>query len=217
MTVKLRAMKHFLDFTCSCGYLTNVSKIKKHLKYEAIVEVCGNNPLIRVEPTCCNLSSGDVETLVFITRPQLPSDVVYEKAKVLKVQELIEKKREEYLLKREKEKVAKLAKQMKKKDKKRKKGKGGKEKSDKGKKEKKGGKGKKGKKGKGKKSEKSDKSNEEVKEIEKVLPEFTVDDSEITINYSDLYPAEMAVWKSMDPYFIYGTFTCTLTYNSHEM
>lgn len=91
--------------------------------------------------------------------------------------------------------------------------------------------GKKDKKGKNKKDKKKTKSSKSTstkltdsewsdvpeKEEEKPPPEIIVRDSEVNLTYLDYYPAEMCVWRSMEPYEITGNYTCTIRYQSEDL
>lgn len=48
------------------------------------------------------------------------------------------------------------------------------------------------------------------------IPEIIVKDSEIHITCFDLYPAEMCVWRAMEPYDITANCMCILEYESEE-
>ncbi|KAL1502831.1 hypothetical protein ABEB36_007918 [Hypothenemus hampei] len=48
-------------------------------------------------------------------------------------------------------------------------------------------------------------------------PTIAVKEDELTLNYLDLYPAEMVYWRSMEPYYIKATFVCLVEYETQKM
>lgn len=79
---------------------------------------------------------------------------------------------------------------------------------------------KKGKKG-NKRSDNESKIESEQKpseeEKEEPLPEIVVSQSEIHINYFDLYPAEMVIWKDFEPKYIEANFIVEVSYLGKNM
>lgn len=74
------------------------------------------------------------------------------------------------------------------------------------------------KKNKKKKSDKSQSStnDENIQETtpEIPTPEIIVTDDEVHVSYFDFYPAEMCVWRNIEPYYITANFTCSINYEN---
>lgn len=213
MKIHLKALNHFLDWDCVCNYLENTSECPKKINYQVHFEIFGDSKEIFVEPSCGVLRNGERVAITVVAKPEVPSEVVEDRARLIKTQKMYEAKRMELILKREKEFAAKMAKLL---AKQMEKEKGGK----KGGKDKKGGKEKKGEKG-GKDTKKGksevDVQKEEIKIEMPPLPEIVIDENSVVVDYLELYPSELVVWREVVPYFIEANFTCNLTYFDKDM
>nr|CAI5830131.1 unnamed protein product [Callosobruchus analis] len=180
------------------------SKIKqsKLPAYEAFFRITGDNADIKAEPSCGVLKNGERKKVILIAKPTILEEVIMTTARMIRYNEIYERKKQEY----EEQKLKKGGKKDKKKGKK---DKGG---SKKDKKSKKGS--PKTEKSKDKKSHK--KYNSEASESNPE-PEIIVKDEEIVIDYLDIFPAEMFYWRSVEPYEISSKLMCTINYRSEEM
>lgn len=193
MTIELRALWNPFDLQCDCGYLKKkYPELFAPIDYEAEFEIVGTGSQFTIEPTCGLIKSGERLKLTVIARPQTPADIVEDQAKAIKIEEirrkLIEGQMEEKAAKKKKKKEEKKEKKVKEKKKKD---------------------GKKGKKGKVVEKE-VEKEEEEDTEVE-------VPENMVVLSYLDYFPAEMCVWRSLEPYSIESDFICTVRYHNRDM
>lgn len=186
MTVELCAMYNPFDLHCDCGYLKKKNpELFLPIDYEANFEIAGSSKEFTIEPTCGIIKSGERKKLTVIAQPEVPTDIIQDQAKAIKIEEIRRKLIEKRLEK--KTTSVKKTKQKKKEKKKRK----------------------------GKVVEKKD----EEKEDEKwnSLDEVPVPENLVVLNYVDYHPAEMYVWRSLEPYSIESSFVCTVHYRNQDM
>nr|XP_022911282.1 uncharacterized protein LOC111422307 [Onthophagus taurus] len=169
---------------------------------------CDNN-LIQVEPRCGEIKPNETKQINLIAKPEIPQNIIEDKAKEIRKDEIMKSKIDEIIEKRKREKAAKEAAAKAKAEKESKKGskKGSKKDSKKS--------AKKGKKGKAEETDVKEKK-PPPEEIEEPLPEITVDESEIILTPFDFYPTEMILWRDFSPYVIHTTFTIKVTYSESQ-
>lgn len=190
ITIEFRALTNPFNLHCKCGYLKKENpELFAKIDYQADFEIVGIGSQFSVEPSCGTVKSGEIIKITVIARPEIPADIVEDQAKAMKIEESRKILIEQTLKAKSTANKAKV------------KGKKGKVK--KGKKEE-------GKKNKDKKTKKSSDHEEFSTEID--LPEDL-----IQLNYLDFFPAEMCVWRSLEPYSIESDFICTVNYRNCDM
>ncbi|GJQ85921.1 hypothetical protein Trydic_g21772 [Trypoxylus dichotomus] len=182
----------------------NTSNHHDDVDTEAHFKISGDNPQITMEPICGDIKSGKSSIdLYLIARPCVPDDVIEEKARYLKRLQIIEEKRKQILQKMEEEKQARLLQEKLEFERKQKLVQK--------------------KKNKDKKGKKTDETHEALEndpeptisirtEEDEPLPKITVKPAEVRINFFDLYPAEMVLWRDFEPKTIEANFTVQITY-----
>lgn len=188
MTLELRALANPFELQCDCGYLKQkYSELFVPIDYEADFEIVNTGSQFEIEPTYGVIKSGERKKLTVIARPEIPPDIIEDQAKAMKVEEMRKKLLE-----------ARLEAMMNAKQKKK-----GKEKKEE----------KKEKKGKKKKKEKK----VVVEKVVQESGEVEVADNLVVLNYTDYFPAEMCIWRSLEAYSIESGFVCTVRYHNRDM
>lgn len=141
LTIELQPYSQ-ISKACACGYLQKYQEPKIR-DFTARFQIFGRDPQFSIEPTCGVLNLDEVfhtfktisppkkkpiqnifqtKKLTLVVRPEIPDQLIEDQAKALKIEELIEVKRKQLEMKRQKELAAKEAKAAKKGKKKSKKG-----------------------------------------------------------------------------------------------
>ncbi|VEN61858.1 unnamed protein product [Callosobruchus maculatus] len=193
-----------IEITAITNEFATTKQSNKLPAYEAFFRITGDNADIKVEPSCGVLKNGEKKNIILIAKPTVPEEVILTTARMIRYNEIYERKKQEY----EDQKIKKSLKK-------------GKQDKKKGKKDKDGSKKDKTKKGSPKKEKPKDKKshkkyNSEASESNPE-PEIIVNDAEIVIDYLDIFPAEMFYWRSVEPYEISSKLMCTINYRSEEM
>ncbi|KAK9874123.1 hypothetical protein WA026_002476 [Henosepilachna vigintioctopunctata] len=162
--------------------------VQEKPKYRATFRIAGSTEEIRIEPTYGTLEYGESRLITVVATPKINDDVVAGYA--------FDRKRSALL----KEKILQAEQNRKQKAKARKKNKTKTKTKNKTKKV---------------KSPRSKKSTEEdQQEAESPLP--TVLSEEVQVGILDFYPAEIAIWRNIEPYFLNVNFVCHVEYDFEE-
>lgn len=192
MTLELRALANPFELQCDCGYLQQkYPELFVPVDYEADFEIVNTGRQFEIEPTYGVIKSGERRKLTVIARPEIPADIIEDQAKAMKIEEMRKKLLEarlEAMLNAKQKKKGKV-----KEEKKEKKGK------------------------KKKKKEKNVVVEKVVQDSGEDSEEVEVAENLVVLNYMDYFPAEMCIWRSLEPYSIESGFVCTVRYHNQDM
>ncbi|XP_044762615.1 uncharacterized protein LOC123319759 isoform X2 [Coccinella septempunctata] len=160
----------------------------KKPKFRSTFRIAGSTQEMRVEPMCGVLEHGESIKLTVVATPKMSEDVVAAYALEQKKNALYQEKMEEELRKREDNLTHKKAKKSKTKVR------GAKSKA---------------------KKEKSSIDIEMTKVTEEEI-QIEISSKDVEVEYPDLYPAELAIWRSIEPYFLKTNFVCRIDYEMEE-